>query len=172
MLTVLAVTAAWAAGQLITAVELPVTGAAAGRLLRSRATVRRLGALFAVDAFAGGFVVQAFLVFWFARRYGASIELMGVVFFAVGLLQAASSVVAGWLGGRIGLLNTMVFTHLPSNLLLIAIPWAPTLPIAITLLFARAGLSQTSDSGGGQVAAVIGAPNALASSYVWLVVRQ
>jgi hypothetical protein len=132
------------AARLSGAVELPAAyvGAGAGRLVRSRTTVRRLAALFAVDAFAGGFVVQAFLVFWFGRRYGASLELMGVVFFAVGLLQAGSSVVAGWLGGRIGLLNTMVFTHLPSNLLLAAIPFAPALPVAVALLLARAALSQ------------------------------
>lgn len=113
-----------------------------GRPVRSRRTVRRLAALFAVDAFAGGFVVQAFLVFWFARHYGASPQLMGVVFFAAGLLQAASSVVAGRLGERIGLLNTMVFTHLPANLLLAAIPIAGSLPVAVTLLLARSALSQ------------------------------
>jgi MFS family permease len=67
---------------------------------------------------------------------------MGLVFFGVGLLQASSSVVAGWLGGRIGLLNTMVFTHLPSNLILASIPLAPTLPVAIGLLLARSALSQ------------------------------
>jgi predicted MFS family arabinose efflux permease len=137
-----AILAVLVATRLSGAVEPPATDRSRGRLVRSRSTVKRLAALFAVDAFAGGFVVQAFLVFWFARRYGATPQLMGAVFFAAGLLQAASSVVAGRLGERIGLLNTMVFTHLPSNLLLAAIPFAPALPIAVTLLLARSALSQ------------------------------
>ncbi len=111
-------------------------------LQRSRGAVRRLASLFAVDAFAGGFIVQSFMVFWFGRQFGADAELMGLVFFGVGLLQAASSVAAGWLGDRIGLLNTMVFSHLPSNLLLAAVPLAPSLPIAIGLLLGRSALSQ------------------------------
>jgi MFS family permease len=111
-------------------------------LVRSAGTVRRLAALFALDAFAGGFIVQTFLVFWFGRQFGADAPLMGLVFFAVGLLQAGSSIVAGWLGARIGLLNTMVFTHLPSNVLLAAVPLAPSLGIAIGLLMARSALSQ------------------------------
>lgn len=111
-------------------------------LQRSRSTVRRLAALFAVDAFAGGFIVQTFIVFWFSRQFGAGAEVMGLVFFAVGLLQAGSSIVAGWLGARIGLLNTMVFTHLPSNVLLALVPIAPTLGVAITLLLGRSALSQ------------------------------
>ncbi|MGH2599985.1 MAG: MFS transporter [Dehalococcoidia bacterium] len=142
LIPALAVIAALIAARLSDAVELPISHSGGRGLVRSRGTVRRLAALFAVDAFAGGFVVQAFLVFWFGRRYGASVEVMGLVFFAVGLLQAASSVVAGRLGGRIGLLNTMVFTHLPSNLLLAAIPLSPSLPVALTLLVARAALSQ------------------------------
>jgi MFS family permease len=111
-------------------------------LQRSRSTVRRLSALFAVDAFAGGFIVQTFIVFWFGRQFGAGAEVMGLAFFAVGLLQAGSSIVAGWLGARIGLLNTMVFTHLPSNVLLALVPLAPTLGLAIALLLARSALSQ------------------------------
>jgi MFS family permease len=111
-------------------------------LQRSRGAVRRLASLFAVDAFAGGFIVQSFIVFWFGRQFGADAELMGLVFFGVGLLQAASSVAAGWLGDRIGLLNTMVFSHLPSNLLLAAVPLAPSLAVAILLLLGRSALSQ------------------------------
>lgn len=111
-------------------------------LTRSRGTVAKLAALFGLDAFAGGFVVQAFLVFWFGRAFGASPELMGVVFFAAGLLQAASSVVAGRLAARIGLLNTMVFTHLPSNVLLMLVPVMPSLGSAIAVLLARFALSQ------------------------------
>ena len=102
----------------------------------------RLSGLFALDSFGGGFVVQTFLVFWFQRKFGASVGLMGVVFFGAGLLQSASSIAAGRLANRIGLLNTMVFTHLPSNLVLIAVAFAPTLPTAIALLLLRTLLSQ------------------------------
>ena len=109
---------------------------------RSRAAVRRLAGLFALDAFAGGFIVGSFIVFWFGRQFGANAETMGLVFFGVGMLAAASSVLAGWLGERIGLLNTMVFSHLPSNLLLVLIPLAPTLGWAIALLLGRSVLSQ------------------------------
>jgi len=104
--------------------------------------VQRLAGLFALDAFAGGFIVGSFIVFWFGREFGADAALMGLVFFGVGLLQAASSVLAGWLGARFGLLNTMVFSHLPSNLLLVLIPLAPTLGWAIALLLGRSVLSQ------------------------------
>jgi MFS family permease len=109
---------------------------------RSRPIVLRLAALFGLDSFAGGFVVQTFLVYWFERRFGASPEVMGMTFFAAGLLQAVSSVIAGRLASRIGLLNTMVFTHLPSNVLLILVPLMPNLPLAIVLLLLRFALSQ------------------------------
>ena len=111
-------------------------------LQRSRSVVRRLAALFSIDAFAGGFIVQSFMVFWFGRQYGADVELMGLVFFGVGVLQAGSSIAAGWLAARIGLLNTMVFTHVPSNVLLALIPLAPSLLVAVLLLLARSVLSQ------------------------------
>lgn len=123
-------------------VEVAGVATEARGLRRSRRAVRRLSALFALDAFAGGFIVQSFIVFWFGRQFGAGAEVMGLAFFGIGLLQAVSSVVAGWLGARFGLLNTMVFTHLPSNALLALLPLAPTLPAALVLLFARAGLSQ------------------------------
>jgi MFS family permease len=111
-------------------------------LRRSKKAVRRLAALFSLDSFAGGFIVGTFVVFWFGRRFGATAELMGLVFFGVGLLQAGSSVLAGWLGSRIGFLNTMVWTHLPSNLLLASIPLAPSLGWAVALLLGRSVLSQ------------------------------
>jgi MFS family permease len=95
-------------------------------LQRSRGIVRRLAGLFALDSFGGGFVVQTFVAYWFARRFGASAELLGVVFFLVGLLQAVSFQLAVRLADRIGLLQTMVATHLPSNLLLAAVAFAPT----------------------------------------------
>ena len=111
-------------------------------LIRSRRNVLRLSALFATDAFAGGFVVASFLAFWFSRRFGASVELMSAVFFAGGLLQAGSSIVAARVGARFGLLNTMVFSHLPSNLLLMAVPLMPSVGPAIVCLLARFALSQ------------------------------
>ncbi|HEX2765821.1 MAG TPA: MFS transporter [Candidatus Limnocylindria bacterium] len=111
-------------------------------LRRSRGAVQRLAALFALDAFAGGFIVQSFMAFWFASQFGVGPAALGLVFFGAGLLQAASSIAAGWLGARIGLLNTMVFTHLPSNLLLALVPVAPTFGIVAALLLARSALSQ------------------------------
>jgi MFS family permease len=111
-------------------------------LVRSRGNVRRLSSLFATDAFAGGFVVASFLTFWFSRRFGASVELMSAVFFVGGLLQAGSSIVAARVGARFGLLNTMVFTHLPSNLLLMAVPLMPAVGPAVACLLARFALSQ------------------------------
>jgi MFS family permease len=111
-------------------------------LERSRPIVTKLAALFAVDAFAGGFVITVFIVYWFSTRFGASIELMSAVMFASGLLQAGSSVLAPRLAVRFGLLATMVGTHLPSNILLILIPFAPTLGAAIAILLARYALSQ------------------------------
>jgi predicted MFS family arabinose efflux permease len=111
-------------------------------LTQSKTTVRRMAALFALDSFGGGFVVQTFIAYWFTRRFHASPDTLGVIFFAIGILQAASFQLAVRLAARIGLLNTMVFTHLPSNLLLAAIAFAPNLPTAVTLLLARFALSQ------------------------------
>jgi len=122
-------------------VEIGLPAGARG-LQRSRGIVQRLAGLFALDAFAGGFIVQTFIVFWFGRQFGADAELMGLVYFGVGLIQAGSAVAAGWLGARIGYLNTMVFTHLPSHVLLALIPLAPTLLVAVLLLMARSALSQ------------------------------
>lgn len=111
-------------------------------LTESRSVVAKLAALFALDSFAGGFIVQSFLVFWFGRKFGASVEIMGLVFFAAGLLQAGSSIAAGTLARRIGMLNTMVFTHLPSNVLLVLVPFAPTLGTAVAVLLVRFAISQ------------------------------
>ncbi|MGH2705681.1 MAG: MFS transporter [Actinomycetota bacterium] len=108
----------------------------------SRPLVLRLAGLFALDSFAGGFVVQSYLAYWFAGRYHASPSLLGLVFFAVGLLQSLSFLAAVRLAERIGLLRTMVFTHLPSNLLLAAVPLMPTMGSAIAALLARFALSQ------------------------------
>jgi len=111
-------------------------------LHRSRGIVIRLSALFALDSFGGGFVPQTFIAYLFVRKYGASPHTLAIVFFAIGILQALSFQGAVRLAGRIGLLRTMVFTHLPSNLLLVAVAFAPNLPTAIALLLARFLLSQ------------------------------
>jgi predicted MFS family arabinose efflux permease len=111
-------------------------------LHRSRGIVMRLSALFALDSFGGGFVPQTFIAYLFVRKYGASPHTLAIVFFAIGILQALSFQAAVRLAGRIGLLRTMVFTHLPSNLLLAAVAFAPNLAGAIALLLARFLLSQ------------------------------
>ncbi|HET7743281.1 MAG TPA: MFS transporter [Gaiellaceae bacterium] len=108
----------------------------------SRGIVARLSGLFALDSFGGGFVTQAFLAYWFTEKWGTSTTTLGVVFFAVGLLQAGSFQLAVRLAGRLGLLNTMVFTHLPSNLFLALIPFASSERAAIALVFCRFALSQ------------------------------
>jgi MFS family permease len=112
------------------------------RLGPSRPIVVRLAGLFALDSFGGGFVVQAFVAYWLSKRFGASLGTVGVVFFAVGVLQTGSFLAAPRLAERFGLLRTMVFTHLPSNVLLAAIAFAPTLAVAVALLLARTVLSQ------------------------------
>jgi predicted MFS family arabinose efflux permease len=111
-------------------------------LHRSRRIVLRLSALFALDSFGGGFVPQTFIAYLFTRKYDASPHTLAIVLFAIGILQAFSFQAAVRIAGRIGLLRTMVFTHLPSNLLLAALAFAPTLPAAIALLLARFALSQ------------------------------
>ena len=120
----------------------PEPGSAPAVLASSRPIVTRLAALFAVDSLAGGFVVQAYVAYWLGVRYGASTTLVGVVFAAIGVLQAGSFVAAPRVAARVGLLATMVFTHLPSNLLLAAVPLSPSLPVAVGLLLARTCLSQ------------------------------
>lgn len=104
--------------------------------------VERLAALFAIDAFAGGFVVQAFIVYWFALRFGVGSETLGPLLFGANLLAALSYLLADRVAARIGLLNTMVFTHLPSNVLLLLVPFMPTFPLAAAMLLARFALSQ------------------------------
>lgn len=116
--------------------------AAAKPLGPSRAIVVKLAALFAVDAFAGGFVVQSLMALWLFDKFGLSLTTAATFFLVTGLLAAASLPVAGWLGARIGLINTMVWTHIPANLALIAAALAPTLETALALLALRALLSQ------------------------------
>jgi MFS family permease len=111
-------------------------------LHRSRGIVYRLAGLFALDSLGGGFVVQAFIAYWFSRKFGTSAATLGFVFFGVAILQALSFQAAVRLAERFGLLRTMVFTHLPSNLLLAAVPLAPSQGVAIALLLGRFALSQ------------------------------
>lgn len=131
-----------AAASLSPAVEATTQRTTRRPIDRSRRRVVGLAGLFAVDSFGGGFVVQSFVVFFLAERFDATTGQLGVVFFALGLLQTTSFLVAPRLAERYGLLNTMVFTHLPSNLLLIAVAFAPNLGVAVVLLFARQALSQ------------------------------
>lgn len=111
-------------------------------LHRSRSVVLMLAALFALDAFGGGFVVQSVLSYWFHLRFGVEPAALGTIFFAANLLAACSSLAAAGLARRFGLVNTMVFTHLPSNLLLILVPLMPNLPLAIGVLLVRFSISQ------------------------------
>ena len=108
----------------------------------SRAVVLRLAALFALDSFGGGFVVQSFAAYWFYLRFGVDPGTLGMIFFGANLLAGLSALVASRLAARFGLVRTMVFTHLPSNLLLILVPLMPSLPLAVTVLFARFSISQ------------------------------
>ena len=111
-------------------------------LSRSRRVVLRLSGLFAVDAFAGGFVVQSLVAWWFHRRFGTGEALLGAIFFGANLMAAVSALSAASIARRIGLVNTMVLTHLPSNVLLILVPLMPTLPLAVAVLLARFCISQ------------------------------
>jgi MFS family permease len=111
-------------------------------LARSRRVVFPLAGLQAVDAFAGGFIMQSLLAYWFHLRFGVSAEALGALFFGTSLLSALSFLVAARVAERMGLLNTMVFTHLPSNVLLILVPFAPTFAAAAAVLLARHLLSQ------------------------------
>jgi MFS family permease len=108
----------------------------------SRGIVIRLAALFSVDAFAGGLAVQSLLALWLFQKFDMSLAAAGSFFFASGLLAALSYPAAAWLAGRIGLLNTMVFTHIPSSFALIGAALAPDLRVALALLLVRSALSQ------------------------------
>ena len=102
----------------------------------------RLAALFSVDAFAGGFVIQSLVAYWFHLRFGADPVMLGSIFFGANILAGISAMSATWLARRFGLINTMVFTHLPSNLLLILVPLMPNLTLAIVVLLLRFSISQ------------------------------
>jgi MFS family permease len=115
---------------------------AAKPLGRSRRIVLTLAALFSLDAFAGGLVVQSLLALWLFQRFGLSLAAAGTIFFWTGALSALSYFAAAWIADRIGLINTMVFTHLPANVCLALVPFAPNLGFAVALLLVRSALSQ------------------------------
>jgi hypothetical protein len=108
----------------------------------SRGTVYKLAALFSIDAFAGGFIAQSLLVLWLFERFDLSLSAAGLFFFWSSSLSAFSYPVAAWLAKRVGLVNTMVFTHIPSSVFLILAAFAPNLYVALGLLLLRAALSQ------------------------------
>jgi len=109
---------------------------------RSRGVVLKLSALFALDSFGGGFVIQSFAAYWFYLRFGVNPGTLGAIFFWANILAGLSALLAARLASRFGLIRTMVATHLPSNILLILVPLMPTLPSAIFVLLVRFSISQ------------------------------
>ena len=111
-------------------------------LSKSKRTVAKLSVLFSIDAFGGGFIIQSVLSLWFQTKYNASLSDAGAILFVAQLITAASFLIAGRLAKKMGLLNTMVLTHFPSNLLLMGVGLAPTFWASVAFLFARQSLSQ------------------------------
>jgi MFS family permease len=111
-------------------------------LERSRDVVLKLSALFALDSFGGGFVIQSFAAYWFYLRFGVNPGTLGAIFFWANIFAGISALLASRLAARFGLIKTMVATHLPSNVLLILVPLMPTLPLAILVLLLRFSISQ------------------------------
>lgn len=111
-------------------------------LHRSRNVVFKLSALFSIDAFAGGLIVQSFMAYWFHVKFGVDTGVLGSIFFGANILAGISALLAVKLAEKIGLVHTMVFTHIPSNILLILVPLMPTLPLAIGVLLLRFSISQ------------------------------
>ena len=126
-------------------VEVEATSDEAKRVLglhRSRAVVFKLSSLFAMDAFAGALLVQSLIAYWFHVRFGVESGTLGSIFFGANILAGISALLAIRLANKFGLINTMVFTHIPSNILLILVPLMPTLPLAIGILLLRFSISQ------------------------------
>jgi predicted MFS family arabinose efflux permease len=111
-------------------------------LHRSRGVVFKLSALFALDSFAGGLIVQSIVAYWFYVRFGVEPAVLGSIFFGANILAGISALSAAWVSARIGLINTMVVTHIPSNIFLMLVPLMPTLPLAIAVLLLRFSISQ------------------------------
>lgn len=124
------------------AAQPPVSTTGAFGLHRSQRTVFKLSALFSLDAFAGGLVVQSFVAYWFFVRFNVEPAQLGAIFFGANVLAGLSALLAVRLAKRFGLINTMVFTHLPSNVLLMLVPLMPSLPLAVGVLLLRFSLSQ------------------------------
>ena len=125
--------------------SVPEEGSAARKFLgvgHSRSIVFKLSSLFALDSFAGGFVVQSFAAYWFYLRFGVEPVTIGVIFFWANVLAGISALLAARLASRIGLVKTMVVTHLPSNVLLIVVPLMPNLTLAVVMLLTRFSISQ------------------------------
>jgi MFS family permease len=137
----IALIAAIGYGQLSPAAEVE-TGKSAVPLATSRKVVLQLAALFSVDSFGGGFIVQSLLALWLLQRFGLKVQTVGAFFFVSGLLGAGSQFVSSKIAARIGHVRTMVYTHLPSNLLLVLAGIAPTATLAVALLLLRSMLSQ------------------------------
>lgn len=108
----------------------------------SKTIVSKLSGLFAIDSFGGGFVIQSIVSLWFFTKFGADLTLLSYIFSIAGVLTAFSFLASAKIADRIGLINTMVFTHIPSNILLILVAFSPTLPIAVAIYLARMALSQ------------------------------
>jgi MFS family permease len=111
-------------------------------LHQSRGVVARLSALFAVDAFAGGLIIQSMMAYWFHVRFGVNEAVLGSIFFGANILAGISALLAARIAAKIGLINTMVYTHIPSSILLMLVPLMPSLPLAIAVLLARFSISQ------------------------------
>jgi MFS family permease len=127
------------------AVETAGPAPAAGRVLglhKSKGVVLKLSALFALDAFAGGFVIQSMVAYWFHIKFGIDAGVLGSIFFGANILAGVSALLAVRIASRIGLINTMVFTHIPSNVLLCLVPLMPSLGLAIAVLLLRFSISQ------------------------------
>jgi predicted MFS family arabinose efflux permease len=126
------------------AVEAPPAAEHASRwgLHASKGVVLKLSALFSLDAFAGGFVIQSIVAYWFHVKFGVAPGALGSIFFAANVLAGLSSLYAVKLAKKIGLIRTMVFTHIPSNVLLILVPLLPNLPLAVAMLLLRFSISQ------------------------------
>ncbi len=139
----------------------------------SRFIVYRLAALFSLDAFAGGFTVQSLLALWLFEKFDLSVSEASVFFFWAGLLSAFSLPVAAWISGRIGLINTMVFTHVPSSICLILAAFAPSLTVTLGLLLVRSALSQMDvPTRTSYVMAVVTPPERTAAASVTAVPRS
>ena len=111
-------------------------------LYKSRGVVRKLSSLFALDAFAGGLIIQTMFAYWFHVKFGVEPGVIGSIFFGANILAGISALLAAPMSKKFGLINTMVFTHIPSNLLLMLVPLMPNLPLAIAVLLARFSISQ------------------------------